>query len=531
MREFRSLVWILVGHCLIFAGAVVLLSNLSADYLAGDGSQYLSVTDQLLRGEGATTRTLVYMSQIEQGVPAVQTIWPPGLPLVAAFVASAFSMDAVNALGVVLVSGHVISALLLLWVVAVHAKRPELGAVFGVAWLAYWEAWPFSLIGMSETVFVALITGAAASLAISRKDGVGWYAALVPAALLMAAAALVRYQVLPFSVALSVAVLIARVKTENLGRAIFDAGFVALPAALVIVGLAIRNINVVGSLRGGPEPAAGFEPGEVALNFAKAVYDLLGMESGSLARASVVVGVSAFAVLVIWLWRKRLVHFESSMDWFSPFILFCTLGTAFNIAFAVLIGLSSTAFDLPPRYLLPCVPLVLFVFAGLLPTLPRFQEMDWVAKLSSITATASIIVLFLSNTIWELRWFNKAAIPLRISQAIDVEYEGKPLEDVLRGIATDKSPLMSNQPQGLYAVIRQPTVGVVGSNFWADEPNIFEIAKSVGAEFLIAFPASPVHGHVSNDYILQFLAESPAELTELFMTNLVQIYRFSHVEN
>ncbi|MGI9363579.1 MAG: hypothetical protein ACR2O8_00205 [Rhizobiaceae bacterium] len=505
----------------------MLLSNLSADYLAGDGSQYLSVTDQLLRGEGATTRTLVYMSQIEQGVPAVQTIWPPGLPLVAAFVASVFSLEAVDALGVVLVSGHVSTALLLLWVLAIYAKRPELGAVFGVAWMAYWGAWPFSIMGMSETVFVALITGAATALAFSRKDGVGWYAALVLAALLMAAAALVRYQVLPFSIAMSVAVLVARMRTENFVRAFFDAGMAAFPAALVTVGLAIRNINVVGSLRGGPEPAAGFDPGEVALNFAKAVYDLLGMEAGSLARACVVIGISAFMVLEIRLWRGRLAHIENPMEWFSPFILFCILGTAFNIAFAILIGLSSTAFDLPPRYLLPSVPLVLFICGIALPTFPKFQEMDWVAKISSATAIVAIILLYLSNTIWELRWFNKVAIPLRSSRAIDVEYKGELLEDVLRRLAMDKSPLMSNQPQGLYAVIRQPTVGVADSNFWADDPDLFEIAQSAGAEYLIAFPDAPIRGNVSNDYVLQFVAEDPSNLTELYRTDLIRIYQFS----
>jgi len=96
-------------------GVLTLLA--SSDYFSNDAAQYWSVISNLLEGRGLKTSAVYYEVQAAHGMPAHQTVWPPGLPLLAAGLAWSTGMDGVHAIVILNALAHGATALLIYWLV------------------------------------------------------------------------------------------------------------------------------------------------------------------------------------------------------------------------------------------------------------------------------------------------------------------------------------------------------------------------------------------------------------------------------
>lgn len=71
-----------VGAYMFVAVALIvvfLMRSASTDYYSNDAAQYWSTISNLLQGRGLKTSAVYYEVQAVHGMPAHQTVWPPGL--------------------------------------------------------------------------------------------------------------------------------------------------------------------------------------------------------------------------------------------------------------------------------------------------------------------------------------------------------------------------------------------------------------------------------------------------------------------
>jgi hypothetical protein len=520
----------------IAAMAVAMLSFLSADFLSGDAAQYLSVTEQLLAGKGLTTLTLYYESQLDQGLPAQQTIWPPGWPAIAAVVAGATSIESAAALGIVAVLAHAMTAILLFVVVVKVSGRPWVAAALAAGYMAYSGAWKFAISGFSEPLFVAALIGVAACLTgVRTKPGKSWHL-LAGASLLMAVAMLVRYFALPFVAALGAAVLLSSLRRGRIWPALCEAIMVISPALLVLGAMTVRNVMVDGSLRGGPQTTSGLSLADVVLELAKSGYDLLGMEAGAIARLAGLVAIGSFAAVCafVLLYQRRQLRWSSRHN---TLLLFCILGSLFNFTFVVILALASTSFGAPSRFLSPAIPLLLVAFSILMPeplakaiggTIVSGRDRTVISGLTAVTVTA-VAVILAENAKWETDWFRTSALPRLIRTNLAASYQGEPITALLSRKGGIDAPIFSNQSQALFVVLRKPTIGLPSrrfarQNYGPDE--IRAVATKLGAEYLVIFPKRPNTHFVNDDYLMLMTKQKPDFLSKLVATDDVELYRF-----
>ncbi len=538
-RRRSNRVVILAAVLVIVLSAAALFSQISSDYLSGDGSQYLSVADHLLAGEGLTTTTLVYPSQLDQGLPAHQTIWPPGLPIAAAAVALGLSIDAANAIGIVNIAAHTAAALLLLWA-AVHLLHSKLiAAALGFGYMLYWASWSLALSGMAEPLFIAALIGAAACLIKSDKPdsrGAPW---LIGASILMAAAILVRYQAVPFVAAFGAGELVGRLRETGPVRAFFEAGLAVLPAVIAFGAVVARNFWAVGSIRGGSEASEGYSAQEIGFFLLSAGHELLGGEAGPLAEAAAVAGLLALlliGVIVFFLQRRPLPGIAGK----EALLVFCVLGTALNLVLILVrLASTSTCCFLPARFLLPSVPLLLIALMALAPrqeTEPSGQgaagrdNMSRAVRGLAIICALAVAIVLVTNSLRQIHWLETRSPPARLAMILKTPYEGETLRNFLADKASLSSPLLSNQSQALYALLRKPTIGVPMARFatksWTSE-DIQALAARFGVAYLVAFPKIPYGPSRDQDYVLQMLDHDPEFLTPLLVTGDIALFRVS----
>lgn len=511
----------------IFGVSFSLVGQLSVDLFTSDAAQSLSVTDQILAGQGVTTLTVAYPSQIDQGLPARQTIWPPGIPLLAALVARGLSIDPARAIGLIGVAAHALTALTILVSVATSARRPVIGAAFAIGWIGYWIAWPLALSGMSEPLFILAVTLAAACVAQTRRtqgDPVWWFLA----AMVLAAAVLTRYLGVLWVAALGAAALVAFYRARGRLVALAVGAAVMLPAALAVGIVVMGNLRVTGTVRGGPTAAGSQDLTEVLFMLGAAVHDLCGLEGGGLKWVyfALALGAALFILIV------GRVHLRPPVGVPAALVTFVCTGAILTLGFAFFATLKSQAFILPSRYLLSIGPPVLILIPHVFQLSGPKVSGGRAARARPVAAAVglvSICLLFLANARTELVWFANHALVGRIDSVLTTPYDDGQLRDVLLREASLSAPLLSNRGQPLYAALRVPTVEIPLIRF-LDKPyseaDVISLAERYGARLLIVFPTMP-WGALEDDVLVRLDRAQPPWLEPLLVTPEVHVSRIN----
>lgn len=331
-----------------------------------DAAQTLSTAAHLYQGHGVATSVLYYDSQLDQSVPARQTVWPPGLPYSAAALARLTGGSLESSVVAVLLAAHLIIALALAAIVWLALGRgqitPVLPTAVAVGWAIYTPALLNVTRGLAEPLFqVFAILAVLALIKAARPcETPAWQPAngsptpyrfwLLSAGIAVAGAVLSRYQAIALIGPLAVAASLVPPPGTRLARRLFASLLaVALPGA-VAVGLLTRNWLITGSLTGGAHSDQGQTLAEVASRIAwlPQAWQMTGL-------ALLLASALAAFVLGTTLWVRQFDVCRSRPAVFGRrlrvALVFCLLAYGANIGLLAGLSLVSTVYVIELRYL------------------------------------------------------------------------------------------------------------------------------------------------------------------------------------
>ncbi len=506
----------LAGLTLVVCVGLMSILLAGPGYVANDGAQYLSTIDQLLAGNGIRTSTIYYEVQAQFGMPALQTVWPPGLPLLAAGVALLTGLSGLHAVALLSAVAHCGTAVAIYWLCARLLAGDRVSAVvIAVAYVLYVPALALTIEVLSEPLFIAgLVAGACllhagltsqSGSAQPERDRLALFAG---ASLCVGLACTFRYLGVAFVGSLGL-VAILQVVRGQMSPASIRAGIALVaPAVLVVALLLGRNYLITGRLTGGPEGPRGLEVGEIVQQSRWAIQILLGDTRFWYGKLLV-----AFLVLAMGGWViKRL----SAQDWGAYLrrderlgvAIFAVVGCAATVLLLLMMALRKTGLMVEARYLVPCVPLMLVAVAALWPRDDAAAAApDGIGRWWRGAAIASVALVTCGYLAAFSAFVREGAYPARIEAILSQKVGSASARDLLRASATTKSPVMSNQSQALHVVLRRPTLGIAERRLTAREWSAEDVRRQAinfGVEYVVVFPTLPGGNPAADeDYILR----------------------------
>lgn len=511
-------------------------------FLDSDAAQYLNTARNLLAGQGLSTELLYYDEHYRFGtVPAPQTVFPPGLPLILA-AALALGASAAQASVFVGVACLCITGLLLAACLIRLCVAPVL-VLLGVGiWFTLALAWVNVLEGRSEVVFAAMTLASTTALLSMRQ---GW-ARLLTAGFFAAAALAVRYQGVLFLTALGLwwCVLLLLERPDRYWRVAADgAALLALPitAALLIFG---RNIALLGAAGGGPVDTVQSGIGGIDLVRAAwwAVSDISGLSLSKLAEGSLVVWLVAGGVLLLALCAGLAppVSAPSRAPAESKSVRRAALSLAVvyvgvSMAGLVLLATTRAGAYLQGRFMVPLVPFAVIAWIVFLDRWLRAMPTRRVFRIGAAGAVLLHAGLLGAQASVADRCFADLRSDRRIAvirSALDVSVEGATLRQYLLQRATSRSPVFAESAQHVWLLLDRPLIGAAGAGFstkrWTDM-EVRRLQRCYGVQLLLFFPPlfDPARPENSNRVIFADLArgEVPVFLQTVLRTTEVELYR------
>jgi hypothetical protein len=541
----QSAVWMAGLALLPLLALFGVLSHWSGiGHLANDAAQQVSAARALRDGQGLVVTTAYYDLQLDRSLPVPLTVWPPGLAVVSAALAAVLGVDPANVL-----AGINIAAWLLCGVLIFQLAR-AMGATVGVALSFAWLLWAnaeglrITLAGGTDVLHATLLVAFLCVLHGGLRRGALTVSRLVAAALCLAAAALVRYQTIALIPALFAALWMTHAdRAETLRQWMGRCVLLVLPMSLVVAGLLLRNLHVVGSLTGGPQPAHGYGLATLLQQVKSCVQRLLGAESIS----PVLVGLVAMAAVAIgatcWLQRRAasaerfasvaatpdvLIASRRAVLWLALATVICTAGLVLAVS------TRSTAYGFEARYLFCAVPLGIVAAAACAPdALLRLKlRRGPVAFAPMLLVFAALLAMQLRQSWAQRDWLMQGGTTAHIVQWLKQPVaDGQTLRQFLRATSSLEHPVLSNQSQLLALTASVPTLGVpeprVSARAWRDA-DILALVRRHGVRQVLVFPQLPLAagGDAPGDRVLALVRREPLPgwLMPLVMTESVALY-------
>ena len=500
----------MAGLALIIGVGLTTVFLAGPGFVANDGAQYLSTIDQILTGNGIRTSTIYYEVQAQFGMPALQTVWPPGLPLLAAGVSLITGLSGLHSVALLSAVAHCGTALLMYWLCSrlLDGDRSN-GVIIAVSYAFYVPALVLTIQVLSEPLFTASLVASASLLHAgltcrSERERIALFAG---ASLCVGLACTFRYLGVAFVGALG-AVGCLQLLRGRLSPASIRAGIaLVVPAVLVVALMLVRNYVMTGRLTGGPEGPRALEFGEISQQLRWAIQVLLGDTRfwyGKLLVLFLIVGAGGWAA-------KRL----SAQDW-SAYVrrderfgvaIFAFVGSAATVALLLMMSLRKTGLMVEARYLVPCVPLMLICIAALWPCEKSSAASVGVNKLWYGAAVASVALVSVGYFASMANFVRDGAYPARLEAILSQKVGNTSARDLLRAAASMHSPVMSNQSQALHVVLRRPTLGIaerrITPRVWSTDDVRLQ-AKNFGVEYVVVFPTLPLgNPEADEDYVLR----------------------------
>lgn len=500
----------LAGFVLVVCVGLMTILLAGPGYVANDGAQYLSTIEQILAGNGIRTSAIYYEVQAQFGMPALQTVWPPGLPLLAAGVSLLTGLSGLHAVALISAVAHCGTAIAIFWLCARLLAGDRVSAVIvAVAYVLYVPALTLTIEVLSEPLFIAgLVAGAcllhAGLTSRTERERLALFAA---ASLCVGLACTFRYLGIAFVGALGL-VGIWQIVRGRMSPASFKAGVALVVPAIVIVALLLgRNYAITGRLTGGPEGPRALEFGEIVLQSRWAIQVLLGdtrFWHGKLLVAFFVLGAGGWVAVRL-----------SAQDWGAYLrrdervgvAILAFLGSAATVALLLMMTLRKTGVMVEARYLVPCVPMLLIGVAALWPRDAAAASLEGFGRRWRSAAIAGTALVTCGYLAAFSEFARQGAYPARLEAILSQKVGTTSARDLLRAAASTKSPVMSNQSQALHVVLGRPTLGIaerrLTSRVWSAE-DVRQQAANFGVEYVVVFPTLPQGNPAADeDYILR----------------------------
>lgn len=534
------LVWVVSS--LVAAGAAIGLFRLhDLTFLDGDAAQYLSTARNLLAGHGASTDVLYYDEHYRFGtVPAPQTVFPPGLPLILAS-ALALGADPAQASALAGVAGFCVTGLLLA-ACLIRLGITPLVVLLGVGtWFTLALAWINVLEGLSEVVYTPMTLASAAALLSPSASR----ARLLAAGFFAAAALLIRYQAVFFLGALAlwwfVLQLIKRPvrfwRVMTSGAALF---VLPVGAALFIFG---RNIALLGSAGGGPIDTvqSGISGVDLIRTGWWAISNLTGVSLRWMAEAGIGVWLLAAGLLLLSASAVSALRVRTQIPVGAEVaharrsaLLLSVAYLAVSAAGLALLASTRAGAYLQGRFLVPLVPFAVILWVATLDSWLRSVQgrARWAAAIAVVLLHAGLLVAQISvakRQIADLRSDRRIDV---IRSALDTSIDGDTLRNYLQQRVTARSPAFVEPAQQAWLLLDRPVLGPAMAGFsttrWTAE-DLRRLEQCYNVQFVLFFPPlfDPALPHNANRVIFADLArgEIPSSLRVVLRSTQVELYR------
>lgn len=259
-------------------------------FISHDGIQYLSTVGNLLEDRGLSTGTLLYNSHYQSVLPAPQTVWPPGYPLLIALL-SITGLEPQRAALLIALTAHAGSALCITVIVVRSGFSCALATLVAAGFMCLVLPWNYAtqlladpLMSFLILAILATLPGAGNEARHTNKNG-RW----LTCGILCACLLLTRYSAILFFAATVLVLLHAFLflpfnldrQAENkvlLKRLSPPAILCAVPLA-VFAALMFRNFRLTGSFlpnNGNKQPLS---LAQTAKQFSDAITGFLGIDN------------------------------------------------------------------------------------------------------------------------------------------------------------------------------------------------------------------------------------------------------------
>jgi len=464
-----------------------------------DGAFFVSAGENLASGRGFTTSILWHEEQYRQGaMPAPQTVFPPGYPLLIALVSRLGAAPPYAAFLVSLVSFAAIP--LVVYGILRTAGHTHLGSfAVGAVWLGSAFAWFTVFRCMSDMPFILLTLLSLWCVIESERHPERRDLWLAAAGTVAGLAFTIRYQGAFYILSLGCFFLLRLIRRRDWpsARALI---LVAAPASVCVLPILVRNRALTGKLTGT------MIPGERSLlellrTLEWAWGGLFGFTKSGLLRGGVpevgfvLVALAGLAGGVCWIRRLGIDRSALRAALAKTHV---SLALEYMAVSAILIVEGARHYasgQIDPRYLLAVVPFGLLCLPDGVRLIRFTPSLAWHARASRLWLGAVVVVIVAGQVnVFDRNWNRLLthANPYRvIRDALERPLAGEPLIRFLQARVTEQSPLLGNEAQLLGAVLDRPVLGLASASYsrkvWTED-QVRQLVGTYGVAYVVFFP-------------------------------------------
>lgn len=528
--------WLAPGITLVAlaAWALAIASNYRIEEFNNDTAQYISTARFLLAGEGLKTDILYYELQHELGMPAPQTVWPPGYPAAIAAIA-AFGVDFKLAAFLVAAISYAAATILLYLIVKRSTRSKFWAAVMSVTWLAFVGGTSSVLAADSEPLFTALSLAAALAMLCAITEERWRFRILLLAGLLSAVACTVRFVGIALVPALAAIPFVTFLHRRQM-RDLLACIAVSAPPVIALSAMFHRNFQLVGSMSGGPRVEGDSTLAEMARHTWWSIKNILGVPTTTTLTILVLLFIAVAGV--IWMtvaFRQVRQHdpFAKVLTRTAPstvLTVFSAIYAAATISIVFRLAAEGTAGYIQPRYFVPLVPFFLAILASLTHSLWASNSLAARRALTAAGLLASLGYITgqynaLSNLVDRMSGGTRSDIVRALNQPTGETTVGR----LIQQFTDDGSAILSDQAQFLGMVLDRPAVGLpqqmYSHQIW-DDHAVALLARNLNVSLICVFQFRKDSATYSNQPFLNDLAHghTPDWLTPVLETDQIRLY-------
>ena len=458
-------------------------------WIANDTTQAMSVARNLLSGQGITTDVIYYEEQYATGqVPAPQTVFPPGSPMLIAATAS---------LGLpITVAAYVVSsvcfaavAVLLLWEALRMGRSLPAATLLTLCWCGCIQCWNNTWVMMSEMPYVMLTLLSLLLLPAGRSRSFRWLFASGCAA---AAAFTIRYAGVFWFITVAgyFGIELLRHRRWNVVTEALSWGIVPL---LTLTASFWRNHRLSGEWTGG-NPFGEYRPFSISLwELYQSVAQTLGWAKSRLISGGGAELLLAAACVfgMIWFVRSRQAVRVRSMQqsdtscrpwiWTSGLYILVTVGLLLYLDTRSPVGLS-------PRKLLPLLPFSLLL-VGWGSSRFSVESERYRRQLAPVALLLAAALVWGQVNVWQ-QVTTRVHPAARIAQTMTTPIGTETLRETLRRETSTSAPLLTNEPHSVNYLLERPVLGLPESDYtdrvWTEQ-EVLQIVETYSVRQVALF--------------------------------------------
>ena len=468
-----------------------------------DGTQYLSEVENLLAGRGFGTSVPYYDEHYRTGkLPAVQTVHPPGFPLLAAAVSILSGVRPDQSLLVVALICYSSVPIVIFQIARGLGNPIPSSLAVSISWYAFVVIWFNLLSYMSEPVFTLLTAvGMLCIVRMRQSSSAAWP---ILAGVAGALSFLVRYQGIFFIAAVAACLLCRWIILHN-RRSLWEVILVLIVPAFVVGTLFVRNRLVSGSIQGGNASHLNHPLVHVLRTYYSCFSDLMGFDKygvthGRAAELSFVLWCAGLFIWLLTLRRGRpaisrcgraLRSLAADPALALPWVYFGV--TIVGLGYLEMVA----PIDLGSRMLIPMIPVMVLM---ILDVLRMCHDIDLRQRLpigSDILIYTGALV-FVLGQVNAYNYFNSSnrhtlGVSSQIRQGLSekLAFNSKPIVDFLRSRVSIDSPVLACRAQVLYPLLGRPVISPPPDEYskttW-DEDAIHRLSRRFGVRYVVVFP-------------------------------------------